>query len=99
MEKKCGLMEHLMKETIMKVEKMERESLFFKMVHIMKVNSNLTIYMVMVNITGLMVDTIKVIGYIIKCGVLVKQYGRMEDLMKEGMLCFYIDIKMIKSQV
>jgi hypothetical protein len=42
--------------------------------------------MVMANIIGLMEDIIKVIGYIIKCGVLVKQYGKMVDLMKEGML-------------
>lgn len=40
----------------------------------------------MANIIGLMEDIIKVIGYIIKCGVLVKQYGKMVDLMKEGML-------------
>lgn len=58
------------------------------MVLILKEILKWMIYMAMECINGWMEETIKGSGSTIKCGEWEKQYGRMEDLMKEGNIPF-----------
>ena len=84
--KKNGQMELNTKEIINMVKKMDLENFCGLICHLIKGIFMTTIFMVMVNINGLMEENTSEIGYVIKCMEKVFSHGKMGGNIKETIM-------------